>query len=66
MAAEKKRVFGGFEAAFDVLYLALGLGLGAYMLLTSSGGARTLAGISSHHTRWPTFSDSFCASGDPE
>ncbi len=45
MAGEKKRVFGVFEAVFDILYLAFALGLGVYMLRTSSGGPRTLAGV---------------------
>lgn len=45
MTGEKKRVFGYFEAGFDILYLAFALGLGIYMLWTSSSWARTLAGI---------------------
>lgn len=40
----EKRMFGLFEAAFDSLYLAFALGLGIYMLGSSSSYARTLAG----------------------
>lgn len=43
-ARKTKRVFGCFEAGFDILYLAFALGLGLYMLATASTGARTLAG----------------------
>ncbi len=39
-----RRVFGGFEAVFDGLYLATALGLGLYLLVTG-GDARGHAGI---------------------
>lgn len=41
-----KRFFGGLEAAFDVLYLAAALVIGAALLLTAQGdGTRMLAGV---------------------
>lgn len=43
---EMKRVFGLFEAVFDVLYLGTALAIGGILLLTSDAyGARMLAGI---------------------
>lgn len=40
-----KRVFGAFEAVFDVLYLTAALGLGLYLLLSGGNSeARSLSG----------------------
>jgi hypothetical protein len=44
MAAEKKKMFGGFEAAFDISYLAFGLGLGLWMWTNAASGAGKLSG----------------------
>lgn len=41
-----KRVFGIFEAVFDLIYIAAALALGCFLLLTGAGNpARSLAGV---------------------